>query len=166
MTPHTALIGPGWRELLETLHSETEALRAALTASAEREAALLALLHAARDTDRESRLLDLLVHARQETDRLRAELQARPQPPAPLDAAPGPTRERSSLHTSIVEVLAAHPDGLSAGAIASAVHTSRSLSDTLQGMVRRGHVVRPRSGVYALPVGVLVGAVGVNGTGR
>jgi hypothetical protein len=147
------------------MHSEIEDMRSALAASAEREAALLRLLDAARDTDREGRLLDLLVHARQETDHVRAELQARPQPPATLDATPRPvtTRERSPLHTAIIGLLAHHPDGLSAAEIASAVHTSKSLGDMLCGMVRRGHVTRPRSGVYALPVEPGVHAVSVNG---
>jgi hypothetical protein len=139
--------GAAWRELLEHLYTELEDARTLLLASTEREAALVRIIEADRAE---------LQHRRQA---------ARPQPPVPLDATPrpAPPRERSSLHRSIVEVLAAHPDGLSAPEIASALHTSRSLGDVLCGMVRRGHVTRPRSGVYALPVEPGVHAASRNG---
>jgi hypothetical protein len=158
MTPHTALIGPGWAQLLEHLHGEIEEARSLR----------------ADDAAHRGKLVDMLLSARQEIDRLRAELQAdraerdhlRP-PHATLDAAPGPVppRERSPLHTAIVQLLAHHPDGLSAGAIARAVHTSKSLGDVLAGMARRGHVERRAPGVYGLPVGELVGAPALNGVG-
>lgn len=159
MTPHTALVGPGWRELLETLHSETEALRAALTASAEREAALLALLHAERAMDRESRLLTLL-----EADRAELQCLRPPSPPHPGPPIPG-SRQTNEVHGRIVEALEASGNGMTAKQLEAALGTSRPLADILSHLVRKRRLVRLGQGRVGLPVEVLMGAPALNGTG-
>jgi hypothetical protein len=157
---------------LETLHSETEALRAALTASAEREAALLALLHAERDTDREGRLLALLEADREELQRLRTP-PPRPVPERPPDPLPTtaflsekhPHREPSELHAKIVEALAASsPQGLTARELESAVGSPTPLKHVLRHLARSGRLVRRGDGRFDVADAVLVGAA-LNGTG-
>jgi hypothetical protein len=113
--------GPGWRELVESLHEQLEAAR-------EREQTLLKLLQ----MDREA-----LVYLSRT---------GRPRP-----AAARPPGEPSPLHSQIMEALASQPAGLTHRAIQATLGTDRPLADVLRGLWRRGRLARVGPGRYALP---------------
>jgi hypothetical protein len=124
--------GPGWRELLEALYEELEAARTREQAARERE-----------------RFLERLVaEAHRELQRWRG---GGPTPPRDRPASAPPPRERSSLHTQILEALASQPAGLTRAQVEAAVGTGRPLGHVLDGLARRGHVRRLGKGVFALP---------------
>lgn len=146
-TPPTSLVGPGWLQLMEHLHQETEEMRNLLRD---------AMAHG-------TRLLSIMEADRQEIDRLRRLTPAPALAPPERRPAPAPP-DGASWSSQVLALLAHHPDGMSARAIAAALGTSKRLHDTLRGMARRGHVVHRASGLYALPVGTLE-PVGLNGVG-
>jgi hypothetical protein len=113
--------GPGWRELIESLHEQIQAGR-------EREAVLLRLL----EMDRQA-----LLHLSRT---------GRPRP-----ASPGVRGEPSPLHSQIMEALASQPAGLTRVQLEDNVGSGQPLADVLQGLCRRGHLRRVGKGVYALP---------------
>jgi hypothetical protein len=113
--------GPGWRELVESLHEQLEAAR-------EREATLLKLLQ----MDREA-----LVYLSRT---------GRPRPNAAR-----PPGEPLPLHKQILEALASQPAGLTPGEIQAALGIDRPLADVLRGLWRRGRLARVGPGRYALP---------------
>jgi hypothetical protein len=115
--------GPGWRELIESLHEQIQAGR-------EREAVLLRLL----EQDRQA-----LLHLSRT---------GRPRP-----AVAGPPREPSPLHSQIMEALASQPAGLTHREIQATLGTDRPLADVLRGLWRRGRLTRLGKGLYALPTG-------------
>jgi hypothetical protein len=163
------------REIIEVLHTQLEVLRDQLTSAHDRERFLRALLESDAARDRETKLIDLLVTDRKEIDRLRAELRAqgprhhsaitheaaaRPVAPSAVSRPPG------ALHARIVAAVEACPgEGMTAKQLESALASPKPLADICSGLVRRGVLVRVGAGRFALPVGELVGAVGVNGTG-
>jgi hypothetical protein len=113
--------GPGWRELIESLHEQIQAGR-------EREAVLLRLL----EQDRQA-LLQL-------------SRTGRPRPAAVAAASRGP----SALHAQILAALAAHPAGLTCAQVEAAVGTG-PLGNVLDGLARRQRISRLGKGVFALP---------------
>jgi hypothetical protein len=119
ITQETA--GPGWRELVESLHEQLEAAR-------EREQTLLKLLQ----MDREA-----LVYLSRT---------GRPRPNAAQ-----PPGEPSKLHTEIFAVLRERPAGCTRAEIEAALETKRPLADVLRGLWRRGRLARVGPGRYALP---------------
>jgi hypothetical protein len=115
--------GPGWRELVESLHEQLEAAR-------EREATLLKLLQ----MDREA-----LVYLSRT---------GRPRPNAAR-----PPSEPSALHSQIFAVLREHPTGCTRVQVETALGTTKPLGDVLIGLCRRGRLTRLGKGRYALPPG-------------
>jgi hypothetical protein len=115
--------GPGWRELVESLHEQLEAAR-------EREATLLKLLQ----MDREA-----LVYLSKT---------GRPRPPS---SAPRPPGQQPSPphHAQLLALLEQHPNGLSRAAIEAALGGLK-LNGVLDGLARRGRIRRLGKGVFAL----------------
>lgn len=115
--------GPGWRELIESLHEEIQAGR-------EREAVLLRLL----ELDRQA-LLQFSTSSR------------------PRPASARPLGELSPLHAKILALLEQHPAVLDRKGIEKAMGSSTPLAGVLDGLCRRGRLSRLGKGVYALPPG-------------
>jgi len=115
--------GPGWRELVESLHEQLEAAR-------EREATLLKLLQ----MDREA-----LVY-------LSRTGRPRPNTARPSGQQPAPTH-----HAQILALLEQHPHGLTRIAIETGLGGTLKLDGILDGLARRGKIRRLGKGVFALP---------------
>jgi hypothetical protein len=115
--------GPGWRELVESLHEQLEAAR-------EREATLLKLLQ----MDREA-----LVYL-SKTGR-----------PRPTAARPPGQQPAPPHQAQILALLEQHPTGLTRAAIEAALGGTLELEGILDGLARRGRIYRLGKGVFAFP---------------
>jgi hypothetical protein len=117
--------------LIEVLQRELDAARTREQAALVREQAAL---------EREARLLNLL-------ERLQPKMARTRLPSSPPRQPPGPMRQH------IVTLLTAHPKGLPRRQLEIALGTDKNLTDTLQGMVRAGMIVRLAPAFFALAPG-------------
>jgi hypothetical protein len=152
-----------------TLERLIEVLQRELDAARERETLLTQRMHE-RETqltqaahERETQLLHLLAQMQQQNQRLPdlprmpaplspQDAPGRPQPPGRVADAATPTTPpsdpRGIMRRRILEVLRAHPAGLTPAEIQDRLGMQRSLVDTCQGMLRYGLVQRVGRGRY------------------
>ena len=83
--------------------------------------------------------------------RLEAVLERLPHAAMPAGDTPPQEKRQKPIRYRIFDLLRAHPSGLTRRDIEKALGTTTSLSDTLVGMVRHGHLIRVAKGTYALP---------------